>query len=96
MTEEKTIQELDARYQSLQKRREALMHSKLQIEAELSTRKRSLKEAMEECKKAGFNPDNLQEEIQRLKDVLTVKMDTFEADLDAAETAIKPMLREIA
>ncbi|OPZ38440.1 MAG: hypothetical protein BWY99_01629 [Synergistetes bacterium ADurb.BinA166] len=90
-----SVEDLDARYKSLMKKREALVHSKVMIEAELSTRKRTLKEGMEECKKAGFNPDNLSEEIQRLKNVLTVKLDAFQADLEGAESAMKPMLKEI-
>lgn len=93
--EDKAVEDIDARYKSLLKRRDAAQQSKVLVEAELAARKRALKEAMEECKKAGFNPDNLPEEIQRAKEVLVIKLDNLSADLDAAEAIMKPMLKEV-
>jgi hypothetical protein len=95
MSSNSSIEDIDARYKALLKRRDEVQKNKLLLEAELGTRKRALKEAMEECKKAGFNPDNLPEEIQRAKEVLAIKLDNLSADLDAAESIMKPMLKEI-
>ena len=93
--EDKTIEQLDTDYKALTSRREQLVQNKVRVEAELAARKRSLKEAMDECKKAGFDPNNLQEEIRKAKEVLSIKMDNFRAELEASEEIIKPMLREI-
>lgn len=93
--DDKNIEDIDARYKALLKRRDALQQSKVLVEAELAARKRALKEAMEECKKAGFNPDNLQDEIHRAKEVLAIKLDNFAADLDAAEAIMGPILKEV-
>lgn len=95
MADEKTIDQLDVEYKTLSARRNKLVSDKLRVEAECNTRKRLLKEAMAECKEAGFDPNNLQEEIRRAKEVLTIKMDNFRTELDASEEIIKPMLREI-
>lgn len=95
MTDGKSVEDMDTRYKKLLKRRDAVQQNKIRVEAELSARKRALKEAMEECKKAGFNPDDLPEEIARAKEVLSIKLDNFDADLVTAETIIEPMLKEI-
>jgi chromosome segregation ATPase len=87
--------ELENRYKELNQRRETLQQSKMRIEAELSSRKRELKNLMKQAEEAGFDPSNLKEDIKRLKQVLTVKLDTFQADLEAAERLIQPMLKEI-
>lgn len=95
MAQEKTIDEIDAEYKTLSARREQIVQNKLRLEAECNTRKRLLREAMQECKDAGFDPNNLQDEIRRAKEVLTTKMDIFRAELDAADELMKPMLREL-
>lgn len=87
--------DIEDRYKSLSSRREALASNVMKVNAELNARKRALKDAMEECKKAGFDPDKLAEEIKTMKEVLVVKMDIFEAELKAAEDQVRPMLREI-
>lgn len=87
--------DLIKRYESLLSQREDLVKNKMQLEAELSVRKRSLKEVMEECRKAGYDPDNLAEELRKAKDVLALKLDIFESDLKAASEIIKPLMAEI-
>jgi ribosome recycling factor len=95
VADDKGIEDVDVRFKTLLKRKETVQQSKVQVEAELSARKRALKEAMEACKKAGYDPDNLQDEISRAKEVLAIKLDNFSADIDAAEAAMRPMLKEI-
>lgn len=86
---------LDDKYKSLSTRREALQQSKTRIEAELEARKRALKAHMDAAKKDGFDPNTLREDIKRIQEVLAIKLDNFEAELDEAEQKMKPMLDEI-
>lgn len=95
MEREVTVEELDSRYKVLNARRESLHRDKMKIEAELNSRKRELKNLMKQAEDAGFDPSNLKDEIKRMKQVLVVKLDTFQADLEAAEKLIQPMLKEI-
>jgi len=94
-TTEKTVEELEAEYKQLNQKREAVNQGKMQVVAELGATKRDLKATMEECKKAGFDPDNIQEEVRRSKEVLSIKLDNYRADLATAEAQLKPMLKEI-
>jgi hypothetical protein len=89
------MEDLELKYKELTGKREKLVQTKLKIEAALSERKKNLREAMEECKNLGYNPDTLSEDIKKLKEVLLVKLNMFEADLQSAEEMMAPMLREI-
>lgn len=93
--EDKSIGEVESVYKDLVQRRDILIQNKYKVEVELNARKRALKEAIDECKKAGFNPDNLIEDIKKTKEVLLTKMEVFSADLSEAENMMKPMLKEI-
>ena len=95
MAKTETIAELEIRYNSAVERRDRLKQDKTTIEAELSARQRSLRKLMDECRAAGFDPDNLQEEIRKGAEVVKLKLDTFVADLEAGEKIMKPMLEEI-
>lgn len=88
--------DLIKRYEKLTNEREGLLKNKMQLEAELTVRKRALKEVMDECRKAGFDPDNLAEELRKAKEVLALKLDIFESDLKAANEIIEPLMSEIA
>ena len=90
-----TQEDLMTKYKRLVEKRDSLLSNKMKIEAELNARKRSLKDALEACKADGFNPDTLTEDIKRLKEVLYVKLEMFEADLKSAEEQMAPILREI-
>lgn len=89
------IEDLDDKYKRLSQRRDQLQKDKTRIEAELEARKRSLKAQMEAAKKEGFNPNNLPEEIRRNEEILMIKLDNFETELDEAERVMRPMLDEI-
>jgi hypothetical protein len=91
-----SLEQIEEKYKSLIKRRDALIQSKFKIEAELSSRKRQLKSILEEAKKAGFDPDDLPAEIKKHKEILLTKMNILEAELNEAENRIKPMLQEIS
>lgn len=97
MTEDlpKKIDDLVARHRGLLARRDSLQMDKGRVEAELEARKRILRKLMEEAKREGFDPNNLRSDLQRTAEVLQVKLDAFEADLQAGEKMIKPMLEEM-
>jgi septal ring factor EnvC (AmiA/AmiB activator) len=95
MGKKSEVQDQADRYQSLMERHKDIEKAKLQVEAELAASKRELKKLMQQATDAGFDPNNLKEDIQRKQQVLAVKLDNFEADLSAAEQIIHPMLREI-
>jgi hypothetical protein len=87
--------DIETRYKALTARREVLAGNKMKLDAELDARKRALRTAMEDCKKAGWDPDTIADQIKKMKEVLVVKMDVFEADLQTAEDQVRPMMKEI-
>lgn len=90
------IAELEERASRLSSRIESLEKSKLAIEAERDARKRALKALMDECKKElGIDPNDLEDEIKKSKEVLSVKLQIIERDVEAAEKLLNPMLAEI-
>lgn len=90
-----SVRDLEERYKGLQERLASLKADKSTVEAELAARQRALKKSMDECRDAGFDPDNLQEEIRRAREVASVKLDTFEADIEAGEKIVRPLVEEI-
>jgi len=90
-----STKDLEARYKGLQGRLTTLKADKGTVEAELAARQRALKKSMDECRAAGFDPDNLQEEIRRAKEVVGVKLDTFQADIEAGEKIVRPLVEAI-
>lgn len=90
-----SVEEFEARYNSLVKRGNDLERDKNKVEAELSSRRRSLKDNMEQARKDGFDPNQLPEEIRRSKEVLATKLDLYSTDLDAAEKVMRPMIAEV-
>ncbi len=88
-------EDIEARYKRLSTKRESLVASKMKLDAELAVRRKALRDAMEECKKQGFDPDTLAEDIKKMREVLVVKLNVFEADLLDVEEQIKPLLKEI-
>jgi len=93
---EKSLEELESRYKTLSQRGSILTQEKLRIDAAQVENKRTLKSIMEECKKNNWDPDTIQEDIRRAKEVFKIKLDNYEADLDAAEIILKPMLKELS
>lgn len=92
---ESTVEDLERTHKACVQKRQALETAKARVDAELSARKKALKEAMEDCKKDGFNPDTIEQDIKHLKQVVSVKLETFAADLSSAEEQMKPLLKEV-
>ena len=84
---------LEDRYRLLSKKREKVQMDKVKVEQELATRKRALRENLEACKAAGFDPDTLEDDIKKASEVLALKMDAFENDLSSAESVLNPMIQ---
>jgi DNA repair exonuclease SbcCD ATPase subunit len=89
------IEVLEIKYKQLIKRKESLQKNKSDVSAELAARRRELQKLMDECKEMGFDPNNLGEEIRKHAEILSLKVDNFEADIDMAEKVLRPMLEEI-
>ena len=92
---DESIEELETKYKGLVQRRSDLQRDKDKIEATLEAHRRTLKGLLEQARKEGFDPDNIQEEIKRAKEVLVLKINTFSADLDEAEKIMKPMKQAV-
>jgi chromosome segregation ATPase len=93
--ESSEVSRLEARYKDLVSRREALRGDITTVEAELGARRRRLKSLMEEADSEGFDPNNIQEEIRKGTEVIRVKLDAFQADIEAGEKMVRPMMEEI-
>lgn len=92
---ETSITELESRYKEFTRRRDRLQQNKMLVEAEHASRLRELKNLYKQAEEAGFDPNNIKEELRRRTQVLVVKLDTFQADLEAAEALMQPMMQEI-
>lgn len=95
MNVEMTNEEIEKRYKDLEERRQSSIQNKMKIEAVLESLKRELRSLMEEVKAAGYDPDNLPEEVKKAKEVLITKMQILSSDLDHVESVMKPMLEII-
>lgn len=89
------IKSLTELWTALSERRARLASNKVKVEAELAARKNNLRRLMDECVAAGYDPNNLKEEIASQAEILRVKLNTMDADLTAAEGMMRPMLEEI-
>lgn len=89
------VSQLESRHKELVERRDSLKGDVTKVEAELAARRRRLKALMAEAEKEGYDPNNIQEEIRKAKEVVRVKLDAFEADIQAGEKMVRPMLEEI-
>lgn len=86
---------LEEKYTNLIRRQEELKNNKSVIDAELGARQRRLKEYMDQIKAAGYDPDNLKDEISKIENIIELKISTFEVEINAAEKIIFPMMDEI-
>jgi hypothetical protein len=92
---DKDIDDIVSRYESLTSRRGDLAQGKVKVETVLTERRRTLKKVMDEATEAGHDPNKIQEEVQRAKEVAMVKLDNYEVELTEGENLLRPMLKEI-
>lgn len=86
------IGDIESRYKDLCRRRDSLKSDHGVVMAHLEARQAALKKLMDECRALGYDPENLPEKIRREKQVIKVKLDNLEADIEAGEKIIRPML----
>ena len=89
------IEVIEARAKSLMSRRNSVQKDVDRLSAVRDEKRRNLKETLTSCTDAGFNPSTLAADIDHMSQVIMTKMDVCEADLDASEKIIRPMLCEI-
>jgi hypothetical protein len=92
---DKDIEDIIAKYEGLVSRREALSQGVVKVETVLTERRRALKKVMDEAIAAGIDPNKVQEELQRLREVLDLKVNNFAVELEAGENLLRPMLKEV-
>ena len=92
---DKDIEDIIARYEGLVARRDVLSQGKVEVETVLTERRRTLKKVMDGATAAGYDPNKIQEELQRLREVLDLKIDNFATELEVGENLLRPMLKEI-
>lgn len=90
-----SLEDLETRYKTLTQRGGILSQDKVRVDAAQTENKRTLKNIMEECKKNNWDPNTIQDDIRRAKEVLSLKLDNYESELNAAEVILRPMLKEI-
>ncbi len=90
-----TIDEMSQKYEKLNAKRKKLIEQKMTIDAEVRSKKKKLKELVDECKSRGYNPDDLENELSKLKLKLEKELEDLEKNLTEAEEKIKPMMERI-
>lgn len=90
-----SVEDLHGRFRTLCARRDDLQQGKARIEATLEARKKDLKNLLDKARADGFDPNNLEDDIKRAKEVFRLKLDNFEAELDEASSMLGPMKKEI-
>lgn len=89
------VEDLVRRHKELLERRSTLERQKASILTLKKERTNRLAGLMAKCREAGFEPNDLREQVQHLASVAKVKLDTWNAEIEASENMIKPMLSEI-
>ncbi len=87
---------IEKQWEDLQAKRNSLLQAKTKIETILDAKKKDLREAIQECKDAGYNPDTLANDIKKAEEVCSLKLENYKADLDAAEKILTPMIESIS
>lgn len=90
------IELIEKRYKELQSRCQEANDNKTRIVTVLDMKRKDLKDKMQACRDDGYDPETLEQDIDRACEVLDIKMSNAEADLTVAEDLLKPMLVEIS
>ncbi len=83
------LNDLNERYTELSKKHEA-------VKAVYQSKKSDLSLVTDEIKKLGFDPDELEDDIKKLEEVIRIKIVNFETEISEAERIIGPMFQEIS
>ncbi len=89
------IKAIEEEYQSLCAKLSVLEKEHSRVSAAAEERKRNLRNDLEECRQAGFNPDTLQQDLQRNREVIITKLGVLNADIAEYGEQLKPLVAEI-
>jgi len=92
---EKDIEDLIHKFVNTNSRLDVLKQNKAKVEAVLDSRRQDLKKVMDQAIKSNFDPNKIHEELQRLYEVLSVKVSVLTTEVEDGENMIRPMLKEI-
>lgn len=89
------VDEIIKTHKDLSARRDKIVENKNRIEAELKVARRELEKAMNEAREEGFDPNNLEEDLKREVEIITIKLNTVKTDIEIGEKIIEPILKNI-
>ena len=89
------VNSLDQQLSSLFSRLKKLNQSHSTILGILQAKRAELRKLMDETIALGYDPNNLDKEIKKLFEVLSLKIQNFEAEISKAEELLNPMLKEV-
>lgn len=95
MEEINKVEDLLKKANELASRRESLVQGKAKVEGQLSQLQKELKKCMDEAKEEGYDPNDLKEELKKAVEVAEIKLNNLEADIEAGEKILSPMLNKI-
>lgn len=87
---------MDARLKEAVRRRDLVADSVKRIEGRLEAARQSLADAEKECRDRNIDPDKIDEHLTRLETRYAELVTSLERDVEAAEQAINPYLKEIS
>jgi len=87
--------DMDARLKEAVRRRDLVADNVKRIEGRLEAARQSLADAEKECRDRNIDPDKIDEHLTRLETRYAELVEALERDVEAAEQAINPYLKEI-
>lgn len=87
--------DMDARLKEAVRRRDLVADNVKRIEGRLEAARQSLADAEKECRDRNIDPDKIDEHLSRLETRYAELVTALERDVEAAEQAINPYLKEI-
>lgn len=87
--------DMDARLKEAVRRRDQVADNVKRIEGRLEAARQSLADAEKECRDRNIDPDKIDEHLTRLETRYAELVAALERDVEAAENAINPYLKEI-
>ena len=88
--------DMDARLKEAVRRRDLVADNVKRIEGRLEAARQSLADAEKECRDRNIDPDKIDEHLSRLETRYAELVTALERDVEAAEQAINPYLKEIS
>lgn len=87
--------DMDARLKEAVRRRDQVADNVKRIEGRLEAARQALADAEKECRDRNIDPDKIDEHLSRLENRYAELVTALERDVESAEQAINPYLKEI-